>query len=114
VDKIASLDMKPESPTPIVEETQQTSPVGMYMDAPEGGQGQQVNDVGNQLHPENPEEASRANGTAPNQEKMIASKRSQKTMLEQRQEGTVEDVTSRPDEYAEEKTMEVGTSSQPP
>jgi hypothetical protein len=38
--KSPSPDMTPGSPTPIVEETQQTTPVGMDIDVPEGGQGQ--------------------------------------------------------------------------
>jgi hypothetical protein len=50
----------------------------------------------------NPEEAPRVNGMAPNQEEMTMPERSQTTMPEQPQEGTVEDVTGRPDEYAEE------------
>jgi hypothetical protein len=54
--------MTPGSPTPIVEETQQTTPVGMDIDVPEEGQGQQAEDTGNQVHPENPEEAPRVNG----------------------------------------------------
>jgi hypothetical protein len=33
---------------------------------------------------------------------------------EQPQEGIVEDVTSRAEAYVEERTMEVGTSIQPP
>jgi hypothetical protein len=35
-------------------------------------------------------------------------------MSEQPQEGVVEDVTGGPEEYVEERTMEDGTSSQPP
>jgi hypothetical protein len=49
VDKISSPDMTPGSPTPIMEETQQTTPVGMDIDVPEGGQGQQDEDAGNHL-----------------------------------------------------------------
>jgi hypothetical protein len=97
-----------------VEETQQTTPVGMDMDVPEGGQGQQVEDTGNHSHSRNPEEGLRVNGTVPNQEETTMPEGSHTTMLEQPQEGTVEDVIGRPDEYAEERTMEVGTSSQPP
>jgi hypothetical protein len=36
------------------------------------------------------------------------------TIPEKTQEGTVEDVTERVDEYVEERTMEDGTSIQPP
>jgi hypothetical protein len=53
-------------------------------------------------------------GWSLNQEEMTMPERSHTTMPEQPQEGTVEDVTDRPDEYAEERTMEAGTSSQPP
>jgi hypothetical protein len=94
--------MTPGSPTPIVEETQQTTPVGMDMDVPEGGQGQQAEDADNHSHSGNPEECPRVNGMVPNQEEMTAPERLHTTMLEQPQEGTVEDVTDRPDEYAEE------------
>jgi len=98
--------MTPEIHTPIMEETQQTTPVGMDMDVPEGGQGQQVEDAGNHSHFRNPKEGPRVNGMVLNQEEMTTPKKPQK--------GTVEDVTSRTDEYVEEKTMEARTSSQPP
>jgi hypothetical protein len=39
-----------------------------------GGQGQQNEDAGNQVQPENPEEAPRVNGTTPNQEEMTVPK----------------------------------------
>jgi hypothetical protein len=39
VDEISSLNMTPKSPTFIVEETQQETPVGMEMDVPKEGQG---------------------------------------------------------------------------
>jgi hypothetical protein len=51
----------------VVEETQQTTTVGMDIDMPEVGQSQQAKDAGNPSHPENPEEAPRVNGTVPNQ-----------------------------------------------
>jgi hypothetical protein len=102
------------SPTHIEEETQQTTPAGMDIDMPEEGQGQQNEDAGNQVQPENPIEAPRVNGMAPNQEEMVMPEESQTTMSEQPQEGVVEDVTGRPEQYVEEQTMEAGTSSQPP
>jgi hypothetical protein len=40
--------------------------------------------------------------------------RSHTKVSEKQQEGIVEDVTSRPEAYTEERTMEVGTSSHPP
>jgi hypothetical protein len=86
----------------------------MDIDVPEGGHDQQAEDAGNHSHPENPEEAPRINGTVPNQAKTTAPKRSHTTMLEQPQEGRVEDVTGRADEYAEERTIEARTSIQPP
>jgi hypothetical protein len=45
---------------------------------------------------------------------MTTLERSHTTTPEQPQEGTVEDVTGRAEEYAEDKTMEAGTLSQPP
>jgi hypothetical protein len=50
----------------------------------------------------------------PNQAEMTTPERSHTTTPEQPQEGIVEDVTGRAEEYAEERTMEAGTSSQPP
>jgi hypothetical protein len=102
VDEISSPDMTPGSPTPIVEETQQTAPVGMDIDVPKGGQGQQAEDASKNSHLKKPEEALRVNGTVPNQEETTASERSHTTMSEQPQEGTVEDVTDQVDEYVEE------------
>jgi hypothetical protein len=40
LDEIPSPNMEPASPTPVVEETQQTTLVGMDIDMPEMGQGQ--------------------------------------------------------------------------
>jgi hypothetical protein len=74
----------------------------MDMDVLEGGQGQQAEDAGNHFHSRNPEERPRVNGMVPNQEETTALEGSHTTMLEQPQEGTVEYVTSRPDEYGEE------------
>jgi hypothetical protein len=72
VDEISSPEMTPGSPTPIVEETQQTTLVGMDMDLLEEGQGQQVEDADNHSHSMNPEEHLRVNGMVPNQEEMTA------------------------------------------
>jgi hypothetical protein len=47
--------MEQEIPTLVVEETQQTTPVGMDIDMMEVGQGQQDEDTRNILHLENPE-----------------------------------------------------------
>jgi hypothetical protein len=66
MDEIPSPDMTPTSPTPVVEETQQTTPLGMDMDRSDGGQGQQAECTGNHSYPKNPEETSRVNGTIPN------------------------------------------------
>jgi hypothetical protein len=93
VDEISSPDTTPASPTPIVEESQQKTLVGMDLDVPEQGQGQQDENAGNQVHLENPKEASRVNGIAPNQAEMTVPKRSQTTTPEQPKEGTMEDVT---------------------
>jgi hypothetical protein len=106
--------MEPGSPTPVVEETQQTTPVGMDIDMSEVGQSQQTQDVGNPSRSENPEESPRVNGTVPNQAEMAAPERSHTVTPEQPQEGIVEDVTGRAEVYAEERTMEVGTLSHPP
>jgi hypothetical protein len=57
VDEIPSPDTTPGSPTLMVEETQQTTPVGMDIDRPEEGQGRQNEDASSQVQPENPEEA---------------------------------------------------------
>jgi hypothetical protein len=40
LDEISSPNMEPGSPTPVVEETQQTTTVGMDIDMPEVGQSQ--------------------------------------------------------------------------
>jgi hypothetical protein len=53
-------------------------------------------------------------GRTPNQEESTVPEESHTTMSEQPQEGAVEDVIGRQEEYAEEKTMEAGTLSQPP
>jgi hypothetical protein len=58
--------MEPTSPTPVVEETQQTIAVGMDVDMPEVGQRKQAKDRGNPSCPGNPEEAPMFNGTIPN------------------------------------------------
>jgi hypothetical protein len=63
MEEIPSLDMTPGSPRSIVEETQQTTPMGMDIDVLEGGHGQKDEDAGNHLHPENPEASLRVNGT---------------------------------------------------
>jgi hypothetical protein len=68
--------MTPASPTLVEEETQQITPVGMDIEVPEGGQGQQVGDAGNNSHHKNPEESSRGNWIVPNQAKMAALERS--------------------------------------
>jgi hypothetical protein len=75
VDEIPSSDTTLGSPTPIEEETQQTTPVGMDIDMPEEGQGRQNEDAGNQVQPENPIEAPRVNGMTPNQEEMDHARR---------------------------------------
>jgi hypothetical protein len=85
--------MEPGSPTPVVEETQQTTTVGMDIDMSEVGQSQQAKDAGNPSCPENPEEAPRVNGMVPNQTEVVAPERSHTTTSEQPQEGIVEDVT---------------------
>jgi hypothetical protein len=54
------------------------------------------------VQPENPEEALRVNGMAPNQEAVVEPDESQTTMSEHPQEGAVEDVTSWPEQYVEE------------
>jgi len=46
------------------------------MDVLEGGKGQKEDDTGNQVHPENPEEAPRDNGMTPNQAETNALERS--------------------------------------
>jgi hypothetical protein len=71
MEEIPSSDMKPGSPTPIVEETQWKTPVGMDIDVPEGGPSPQVENVGNHSQPENPEEYLRTNGMVLNQKEMI-------------------------------------------
>jgi hypothetical protein len=114
LDEIPSPNMEPGSPTPVVEETQQTTTVGMDIDMPEVGQSQQAKDAGNPSCPENPEEAPRVNGMVPNQTEVVAPERSHTTTPEQQQEGIVEDVTGRAEAYTEERTMEAGTLSQPP
>ena len=65
-----------------MEETHQTTPVGMHIDVIEGGQGQQVEDTGNHSHPENPKEAPKFNGITLNQVEMTTPKSSHTTMLE--------------------------------
>jgi hypothetical protein len=65
VDEISSPNTTPGSPTPIVEETQQTTPIGMDIDTSKEGKGQQDEDASNQVHPKNPQEAPRVNGMAP-------------------------------------------------
>jgi hypothetical protein len=47
-------------------------------------------------------EASRVNGTAPNQEEMTTPEESQKTVSKQPQKEAMEDVTGRPEKYAKE------------
>jgi hypothetical protein len=39
MEEISSPDTTPASPTPIVEETQQTTPMGMDIDTPKEGHG---------------------------------------------------------------------------
>jgi hypothetical protein len=58
--------MTPRSPEPILEETQQTTPVGMDMDVPKGGQGKQAEDADNHSHYGNPKKHSRVNGMVSN------------------------------------------------
>jgi hypothetical protein len=106
--------MEPGSPTPVVEETQQTTPVGMDIDMLEVVQSQQTQDAGNPSCSKNPEEAPRVNGTVPNQIETTSPERSHTTTSKQPQEGIVEEVTRREEAYAEERTMEVGTLIQPP
>jgi hypothetical protein len=86
----------------------------MDIDMPEMGQSQQAKDIGNPSCPEHTEEALRVNGTVPNQKEATALGRSHTTALEQQHEGIVEDVTGRSEAYADDRTMEGGTSSQPP
>jgi hypothetical protein len=74
--------MEPGSPTAVVEETQQTTTVGMDINILKGGQNQQVEDVGNPSCLENPEEAPRVNGTVPNQTKSFVPERSHTTTSE--------------------------------
>jgi hypothetical protein len=62
----------------------------------------------------NPEEAQRVNGMVPNETYRTIPKRSDTTMQEQPNEGTVGDVTSLEEEYAKERTMEARTLSQAP
>jgi hypothetical protein len=76
VDETPSPDTTPGIPTPIVEQTQQIAPTVMDIDMSEEGQGQQDEDAGNQVQPENPIEVPRVNGTTPNQEEMTVMKRS--------------------------------------
>jgi hypothetical protein len=71
VDEIPSLDTTPMNPTPVVEETQLTTPEGMNMNIPTEEQGQQNEGIGNQVQLENPEEALRVNGTALKQAEAI-------------------------------------------
>ena len=66
VDEIPSLDTTPVNPTPILEETQQTTPTSMDMDMPEEGQGRHNKGIGSQAQPRNPEEGPRDNGKVPN------------------------------------------------
>jgi len=103
--------MTPGSPTPVVEEIQQTTPVGMDIDMSGVGQSQQTQDTRNPSRSEHPEEAPRVNGTIPNQAETTVPERSHTTTPEQPQEGTVEDVIGRAEEYAEERTREAGTLS---
>jgi hypothetical protein len=82
VEEIPSLGTTPRIPTLVVEETQQTTHVGMDIDRPKEGQGRQNEDASSQAQPENPEEALRVNGTAPNQEEVVEPDESQIIMLE--------------------------------
>jgi hypothetical protein len=75
--------MTPRSPAPIVEETQQTIPMGMDKDVPEGVQIQQDEDSRNNLHPRNLEQGPRVNRTVLNQKEMTTPERSHTTTLEQ-------------------------------
>jgi hypothetical protein len=93
VDEIRSLDTTPGIPTLVVEETQQKTPVGMDIERPEEGKGQQNEDAGSQVQSKNPEEALRVNGTTPNQEAAVEPKESQTTMSKHPQKGEMEDVT---------------------
>jgi hypothetical protein len=54
--------MTPGSPTLVMEETQQSTPIDMDIDVPKGGQGQQDEDTGNHSHPGNLEEGLIVNG----------------------------------------------------
>jgi hypothetical protein len=83
LDEILSPDMAPGSPTPLVEETQQTTPVGMDIDMSEVGQIQQTRDTGNPSCSEIPEEALRVNGTVSNQIETVVPERSHTTTSEQ-------------------------------
>jgi hypothetical protein len=49
-----------------------------------------------------------------NEREMATSKVSHTVALKQPHEGIVKDATGRVEEYAEERTMEAGTSFQPP
>jgi hypothetical protein len=63
------------------------------------------------LWPEHTKEAQRVNGTTPKHTEVVALGQSQTTEPEKQKEGLVEDVTGWPKSYANEGTMEVGTSS---
>jgi len=67
------------SPTPIVEETQQTIPMDIDMDVPEGVQGQQDENSRNHSHPGNTKQGPRVNRMVPNQEEMTVPERSHTT-----------------------------------
>jgi hypothetical protein len=45
LDEISSPNMEPGSPTLVVEETQQTTTMGMYIGMSEGGQSQKYKDT---------------------------------------------------------------------
>jgi hypothetical protein len=114
LDEIPSPNVEPVNPTPVVEETQPTTAVGMDIDMPEMGQGQQAKDACNPSCPEHAEEAQRVNGTTPNQTEATLLGRSHTIGPEQQHEGLVEDVIGWLEAYADDRTMEAGTSSQPP
>jgi hypothetical protein len=114
LDKIPLPNMELGIPTPVVEETQQTTIVGMDIDMLEVGKNQQDKDAKNTSHPKNPEEALRVNGMVPNQIKSISLERSHTSTLEQQHEGIVEDVTDRPKKYIEVRTMEARNLIHPP
>jgi hypothetical protein len=113
LDEIPSPNVQQASPTPMVDETQPIIAIGMDIDMPKMGQGQQAKDTDNPSHPKHTEDAQRLNGTTPNQIGVVTPGRSHTTDLEKQHEGLVEDVTGQLEAYAHDKTMEDGTSIKP-